>query len=77
MKLNKIDDNSLSIISEIKYDPNYIDKERMLLSMNDGNYVYLTLSKFKSIKNYSKIVRSLGEKKGILYLDYGNYFLSQ
>lgn len=76
-KMYKVDDNILNIISEIKYDPNYIDNERFLVSMNDGNYVYLTLSKFQSINNYAKISKTLGEKNGILYLDYGNYFLSQ
>lgn len=76
-KMLKINNNTLNIISEIKYDPNYIDKERFLVSMNDGNYVYLTLSKFQSINNYAKISKTLGDKNGILYLDYGNYFLSQ
>ena len=55
-KFDKITDNSLNIISEIKYDPNEIDKERFLLSMNDGNYVYITLSKFSKINDYSTAV---------------------
>ena len=62
-------------ISEIKYEPNDIDKERFLLSMNDGNYVYVTLSKFSNINNYLEISNTLGDKNGILYLDYGNYFV--
>lgn len=74
-KLNKVSEDVLFNISEIKYDPNDIDKERFLLSMNDGNYVYLTLSKFSNINNYLEILETLEGKKGILYLDYGNYFV--
>ena len=74
-KIQKIDDSILKNVSEIKYDPNDIDKERFLFSMNDGNYVYLTLSKFSNINNYMQIVGTLKESKGILYLDYGNYFV--
>lgn len=76
-KMKKVTDNSLNIISEIKYNPNEIDKERFLVSMTDGNYVYLTLSKISKINEYSKISRTLSNKKGILYLDYGNYFLEK
>lgn len=74
-KISKIDDDVLKNISEIKYDPNDIDNERFLMSMNDGNYVYVTLSKFSNINKYLEISKSLGEKKGVLYLDYGNYFV--
>ena len=76
-KFEKVSDDSLNIISEIKYDPNDIDKERFLLSMNDGNYVYITLSKFSKINDYSNISKTLVGKQGILYLDYGNYFLEK
>lgn len=76
-KMNKISDDALSNISEIKYNPNDIDKERFLLSMNDGNYVYVTLSKFNKINDYNNISKTLNDKKGILYLDYGNYFLEK
>ena len=61
-------------ISEIKYDPNDIDNERFYLTMNDGNYVYLTLNKFDKINNYLEIVKTFNNKKGILYLDSGEYF---
>ncbi len=74
-KMKKIDSNILYSISEIKYAPNDIDEERFLASMNDGNYIYLTLSKFSKINDYIKISRSIGDKNGILYLDYGNYFV--
>ena len=61
-------------ISEIKYDPNDVDTERFLLTMNDGNYVYLTLRTFDKINNYLDIVKEFNNKKGILYLDSGEYF---
>ena len=74
-KMKKVDTSILDNISEIKYDPNAIDKERFLISMNDGNYIYLTISKFTKINDYLKISKTLGNKNGILYLDYGNYFV--
>ena len=61
-------------ISEIKYDPNAVDEERFLLTMNDGNYVYLTLSRFDKINQYVDIIKEFNNKKGILYLDSGEYF---
>ena len=61
-------------ISEINYVPNEVDKERFLLSMNDGNYVYITLPKIEELNKYLEILPSLENKKGILYLDSGNYF---
>lgn len=65
-------------ISEIKYDPNEKDDERFLLSMNDGNYVYLSLYKFDRIHQYLDIMLEINtkfnNKKGILYLDSGDYF---
>lgn len=74
-KMNKVDDEILSIISEIKYDPNDVDKERFLLYMNDGNMVYVTLSKINKINSYPSITKTIENKKGVLYLDYGNYFV--
>ncbi len=74
-KFNIINGDTIKNISEIKYDPNDIDKERFLFSMNDGNYVYITMSKFDNINTYLQIAKTLGDKNGILYLDYGNYFV--
>ena len=74
-KLDKLNPDIIKNVSEIKYDPNDIDKERFLFSMNDGNYVYLTLSKFNNISNYLEISNTISDKNGILYLDYGNYFV--
>lgn len=75
-KYQDIDDEIKMMISEIEYVPNDIDKERFLITMNDGNYVYITLYKTTSINEYIKIIsnKEIENKKGILYLDSGNYF---
>ena len=73
-KFKKVNDNTYQSISEIKYDPNDIDKERFLLSMNDGNYVYVNIETFNKLNKYLTILENLPNKKGILYLDYGNNF---
>lgn len=73
-KMSKINRNVIERISEIKYDPNSVDSERFLFSMNDGNYVYLTLIHFEKINNYVDILKNFENKKGILYLDSGEYF---
>ena len=74
-KMNKVDSSILDVISEIKYVANGIDKERFLFSMNDGNYVYVTISKLTKINEYRSVIDSVEDKRGILYLDYGNYFV--
>ncbi|MBR3198925.1 MAG: FtsQ-type POTRA domain-containing protein [Bacilli bacterium] len=77
MLLNEIADLNYDIvkrISEIKYDPNEVDDERFLFTMNDGNYVYLTLERFDKVDKYLEIIKSFDNKKGILYLDSGEYF---
>ena len=72
--MNSVTDNVKVQISEIKYYPNEQDDERFLLYMNDGNSVYLTLTKFKQINYYEDVLEMLEGKKGILYLDSGNHF---
>lgn len=72
--MRNIDIDILERISEIKYDPDDVDKERFYLTMNDGIYVYLTLNKFDKINDYDDIVSTLQNKKGILYLNSGEYF---
>lgn len=63
-------------ISEIKYVPTERDKDRFLLLMDDGNEVYLTLTKFDRINYYDVILEELNLEcqKGILNLDSGNHF---
>ena len=73
-KYKDIDKEIKMQISEIEYLTNDIDKERFLFTMSDGNYVYITLYKLSSIDEYLKITSTLKDKKGILYLDSGEYF---
>ena len=63
-----------SKISDIEYRPNDYHKDRFLLYMNDGNSVYVTLTKFKMINHYNEVLNQLDNHKGILYLDNGNHF---
>ena len=73
-KLSRIDSNVISLISEIEYNPNEYDQKRFRLYMNDGNEVYVTLTKLDLLNKYVSIVQQLDGKNGILYLDSGNYF---
>ena len=72
--MKKVKKNILYRMSEIEYAPNEVDEERFFILMNEGNYVYLTLDKFLAINKYIDMVKSFGNKKGILYLDSGEYF---
>lgn len=72
--LMKIDKDILGSVSEITYVPNDFDKDRFLLYMDDGNSVYLTITKFRMLNYYNKVYPQLDGKKGILYLDSGNHF---
>lgn len=69
-----LDDKVKQKISEIKYDPNTIDEDRFFLYMNDGNYVYITLTKMELLNKYNEAITKVEGKKGTLYLDSGNYF---
>lgn len=71
--LATIDEEVFVRISEIKYAPN-IDMERFLLTMNDGNYVYINLNRFDLLDNYLTIISNFKGKKGIIYLDSGSHF---
>ena len=72
-KFNKVDLDVLLKISHIEYAPNELDKERFLLYMIDSNYVYITLSKIDKLNKYNSILQSMENKKGIIYLDSGDY----
>ena len=62
------------MISEIEYSKTTYDDKRFLLYMNDGNMVYITVSKAELLNKYVEIIKKVDNKKGILYLDSGNYF---
>ncbi len=70
---SKVDNNVLAKISHIEYSPNEVDKERFVLYMIDSNYVYITLSKINKVNKYNSILKELDNKKGIIYLDSGDY----
>lgn len=73
--MNMLNIDILERISEIEYDPKDGDEYKFLLTMNDGNYVYLTLTgnSFKKLNSYPAMLKKFDGKKGILNLDYGNY----
>ena len=73
-EFSKINSNVISLISEIEYSKTSYDDKRFLLYMNDGNQVYITISRTKLLNKYIDIVKKLDNKNGILYLDSGNYF---
>ena len=70
---SKVDPSILLKISHIEYAPNDVDNERFLLYMVDDNYVYITLTKIDKINKYNSIIAELEGKKGIIYLDSGDY----
>ena len=74
-KIVKLNEEVKNKISEIKYDPSEYDNSRFMFYMVDGNYVYVTLTKFDSLNYYNEIYPTLEGKKGILYLDSGNHFV--
>ena len=72
-KFTKVNKDVLLKISHIEYVPNDLDEERFLLYMTDANYVYITLSKIDKINKYNSIIQKMENKKGIIYLDSGDY----
>lgn len=74
-KLKGIDIDILNRISELEYSPIDGFKDRFLLFMNDGNYVYITLDKFSTLNKYTDIVKYFdSSEKGIINLYSGEYF---
>lgn len=70
-QLNNLDSNIINQISEIKYEPSQYDNGRFFLTMNDGNYIYINISNFKSLNLYNDIYPSFDGHIGILFLDSG------
>ena len=74
-KLSGINKDILYKVSEIEYSPDIknekvIDKNRFLLRMNDGNYVYINLANINNLNKYEEIYATLNEnEKGVLNLD--------
>ena len=72
-KMILVNNDILAKISEITYVPNEVDQERFTFQMNDGNLVYITLSKVTKINKYNSIYSKMEGKNGIIYLDSGDY----
>ena len=77
-KLNLIDRETISLVSEIEYSPStvndkVIDDKRFLFRMNDGNTVYINTINIEKFNNYLEIyeviVNKNGNVTGCLYLD--------
>ena len=77
--MNELNYDIINSISEIEYTPekdlegNIIDEEIFKFKMNDGNKVIITINKINLMTKYQQIYASLGDKKGTLHLDKGNY----
>ena len=72
-RLNKLDENILGRISEIKYTPSKVNDNLFYLTMNDGNLVYVDFNTFNKLENYPDYIKGLDNKKGVLHLDSGDY----
>ena len=72
-RFSTVDTNILRQISQIEYTPVKVDAERFLLYMDDGNEVYITLTKIKKLNKYNEIVEKMDGSHGIIYLDSGDY----
>ena len=72
--IQKLDLDIKSRMSEIEYKPNDVDRERFFILMNDGNEVYINIRRFQNLNKYLDMIKSFDNKKGILYLDSGEYF---
>lgn len=74
-KMTKIDDDILSLISEIEYSPEKLDnlvlnENRFLLRMNDTNTVFVDTINLKKLNNYPKYFATIdADVRGIFYLD--------
>lgn len=78
LKLQRVDKNILSLVSEMEYSPSEIngkivDDKRFLFRMNDGNKVYINTINIEKINNYIDIYNAIKSKNenvvGCLYLD--------
>lgn len=72
-KFSQVDRDILRQISQLEYSPVNVDNSRFLLYMNDGNLVYITLTKIERINKYNAIKDRMDNHKGVIYLDSGDY----
>ena len=83
--LKDIKSDIIRSISEIEYSPStngegdYIDAGRFMLSMNDGNTIYINIKHIDVLNSYEKVYSSVKDKKGTYYFDcdYNNYYFEE
>lgn len=83
-RLSLVDNDIIRSISEIEYSPStndsgvYIDKERFIFDMNDGNTVIINNKKMSIMNHYKKIYASI-DKKGVFNFDcdFDNYLFAE
>lgn len=71
---SNIDNDIIGMINEIEYNPDIsgdiiIDNNRFLLRMNDTNIVYVNTLNMKRLNDYKKVIGTIGDARGTLYLD--------
>ena len=65
---------ALGLKCDLEHDiANEDELELFEISMNDGNLVYITLTKIEKLNKYTSIYQEMEGKKGIIYLDSGDY----
>lgn len=75
LELRKLPSNILLCISEVQYTPSDIDKNKLILYMNDGMQVLVTISRISNLKFYPDYISNIPDgKKGILDLEVANFF---
>ena len=83
--LSEVKSDIIRSISEIEYAPSaskdgvYIDKERFIMMMNDGNTVVINNRKLNALNYYDTIYASIGNKKGTFNFDcdFDNYLFTE
>jgi len=74
-ELAKVNESTLSLISEIEYNPwktenTVVDNTRFLLRMNDGNQVHINLINIEKLNTYISKYATIEEgQKGTIYFD--------
>ena len=72
-KFSGVNDNILRQISQLEYSPVSVDDKRFLLYMDDGNMIYITLTKIDKLNKYNALKDKMDNQIGLIYLDSGDY----
>ena len=83
--LKDIKSDIIRSISEIEYSPSrngegdFIDSGRFMLSMNDGNTIYINIKHINVLNSYEKVYSSVKDRKGTYYFDcdFNNYYFEE